>query len=465
MRFSELFKDRVIDDDCLIRGLCCNSSQVLCGDLFFSLEKDFERAKKYVFQAYEKGASGVVCSRSFGVKNEIVVPDVHQEMKRVANLFYDNPRENLTLVGVTGTNGKTTTTHIIYDILSEAKIPCGIIGTLGAKWSCGERTLINTTPGYLEFMKTLFLMKKDGVRVVLCEASAHAVVQNRLEDLKFDIGVFTNLSQDHLDYFESMEKYEKAKIDFFSKFVKGKCVVNTDSQTGKKIYKKYKNRTLTYGIDSPADFYLTKNECLKVDAFGEVINLKSPLYGRFNEYNLLASISVCKILGLSWESIEKGVQKIKVVPGRFNVYKGKKTAIIDYAHTPDGLENVLKTCRPLTKGKVICVFGCGGDRDKEKRAIMGKISQEYADLTILTEDNSRSEKTKDIVSDVLEGMNKKPIIILSRKNAIKRAFKLAKEEDVILIAGKGAENYIEKKGKKIHFSDQEIVKKLLGIKT
>lgn len=471
MRLSDYFKDVQITHDKEVLGVCSDTRKIKEGDIFFALHGSKDEGEKYASEAIERGAIAVVSDRKLCVKNNIVFNNVIEIMKNCVNTFLNYPRKGIKLIGITGTNGKTTTSHMVADILNFAGISTGIIGTLGAKWQKNKINFENTTPGFIDFMKILSQMKEDGIKCVVCEVSAHAVEQNRLFDTEFDVGVFTNLSQDHLDYFETMNAYKKAKMDFFRYNVKGYSIVNSDTQEGIEISRIRPHKTVTYGIYNPADaFAINYSQTICGEKFvsnvmDEIYNFSSAFYGTFNRYNLLAAITTCRLLGVKGKTLEDGVKSIKKIPGRFNVYKGDKTVIIDYAHTPDGLENILKACKQMTSTRIICVFGCGGDRDSSKRAQMGKISEKYADIVILTEDNSRSENTNKIIADIKSGMSTEPIILTDRKVATEYAIKIAKEDDIVLIAGKGAEEYIEKGEERILYNDAEEVKRVLGVDT
>ena len=296
--------------------------------------------------------------------------------------------------------------------------------------------------------------------------SAHAISQKRLGDTIFDIGIFTNLTQDHLDYFHTMEEYQKTKEYFLEKQCKY-CIVNSDSEVGLNFYLNNQQKTLTYGIYNPSDAFGINFENSKLGekfvscVLDEIYNVDSVLLGEFNRYNLLCSVLTCRILGIKGKKLERAISKIRAIDGRFNVYKGEKTVIIDYAHTPDGMKNVLSTAKKMTSGNLVCVFGCGGDRDKSKRRIMGLIAESYADLVVLTEDNTRSENLPDIINDIMQDMTNTPKIIYSRREAIEYAINMANSSDIVLILGKGGEKYIEKGGYKYPFSDEEEVKRVL----
>lgn len=467
MKISELLNDKTyFEEDFEVCGLCSDTRKLKKGELFFALHGSTENGEKYIKNALNLGAKCVICQNFEKKPNVLTVKNVFDVFTQCVDKFYNYPQKEVTLIGVTGTNGKTTVTHMIADVLTNSGKKAGIIGTLGAKWNLNQEEFGNTTPGYLDFVRILRQMVDDGIKCVVCEVSAHAIEQKRLGNILFDVGIFTNLSQDHLDYFKDIEQYGKVKKSFFENSCKN-CVVNADTEIGMDLYIENQSKTLTYGIYNPADsfginFERTGNgESFVANVLDEIYSVNTPFLGEFNRYNLLASILTCRLLGIKGKRLERAISKIKPVSGRFNVYKGEKTVIIDYAHTPDGLKNILIESRKLTDGKVICVFGCGGDRDKSKRKIMGEISQKYADITVLTEDNSRSENIYDIISDILQGMTYVPPVFYSRTMAIEYAVKKAQKGDIVLIAGKGGEKYIEKEGKKISYSDEDEVKRIL----
>lgn len=466
MKLSDIITlDKSVDDFEIV-GISIDTRTIKGGELFFALNGSKENGEKYIENALNLGVKGVICESFYPNSKVFRVKNVYETYLNCVDKFYNFPQKDMTLIGVTGTNGKTSVTHMIASILNDTGHSAGIIGTLGAKWKGKVKKLNNTTPSYLDFIKLLSKMKKDGVKVVICEVSAHAISQKRLGNLIFDVGIFTNLSQDHLDYFTNMEEYGEVKKRFLEKSCRN-CIVNVDTELGREIYTSNQTKTITYGLYNPSDAFAIdfeqgeNGENYVVCALDVIYKVKSTFFGEFNRYNLLCAITTCNLLGLSNKQIETAIPKISAISGRFNVYKGEKTVIIDYAHTPDGLENVLRTARKLTKGKLICVFGCGGDRDRSKRPIMGKISEQYADIVVLTEDNSRSENVIDIINDILVGMSQVPAVVYSRKNAISYALSIAKENDLVLIAGKGGENYIEKSGKRYSFSDEKEVKRLL----
>ena len=392
--------------------------------------------------------------------------------KLVALHFYGNPSAKLKVIGVTGTNGKTTTATLLYKIARELGYKAGLIGTVENIIVDEKRTTINTTPGLITLNKLLKEMAEKECEYVFMEVSSHGIDQKRIAGINFVGGVFTNLTQDHLDYHKSMENYFLTKKKFFQNLPKGSFALsNADDEHGKQILDGIKADKYFYGINNEVDF---KAEIKKLDFEGIEIQvggnlIKSKLLGKFNTYNLLAIFSTSKLLGFDLEKVKKILETIEPPKGRFDYFVSKNgvLGIVDFAHTPDALEKVLHTIREFkTNGsKIISVFGCGGDRDPLKRRIMGKIGVENSDFAILTSDNPRSEDPEKIVAEMKTDLSmnelKKVKVITDRSLAIQEAVKLAQKGDIVLCAGKGHESYQDIKGVKQHFNDMEELKKYL----
>ncbi|KXZ39545.1 UDP-N-acetylmuramoylalanyl-D-glutamate--2,6-diaminopimelate ligase [Alkalithermobacter thermoalcaliphilus JW-YL-7 = DSM 7308] len=419
-------------------------------------------------------------SRAFIVQDDIFiegytfirVKDTRDAMAIIASNFYKNPTKDLNLVGVTGTNGKTTITYLLKDILHEEGV--GLIGTI--KNIIGDKEIVSsrTTPESLQLQSYFREMVDKNVKYCVMEVSSHSLELKRVEECEFKVGIFTNLTEDHLDFHKTLENYRLAKQKLFYKTTKAN-IINIDDEGGRKIYediKHLKTPIITYGINNKADItakdikmFLDKVQYTVVtDEFEEEVEV--PIPGKFTVYNSLAVIGACIALGIPKEIIIKRLKKANKVPGRFETINSSKnfSVIVDYAHTPDALENIIKTAREFVRGNIITVFGCGGDRDRSKRPIMGKISQDLSDISIITSDNPRSEDPKKIVEDILEGMNKNINnykIIIDRKEAIKQAIAMANEGDIVIVAGKGHEDYQIIGDKKIHFDDKEVVREFL----
>lgn len=451
-----------------VEGLCFNDKQAQKNHLYFCIRGIKDDGADYVLSAVARGVVAVVSEKEFvGLKGvvQILVKDVRKTMSLIAKNFYENPAMKLKLVGVTGTNGKTTTTYMISGLLNDLGVKSAIIGTNGVVFEGKVVETGMTTPDPIELYKILRRLADLGVQVVCMEVSAHAIYLRKIDGLIFDIVIFSNLTEDHLDYFETMERYFDAKKKLFSKRYAEKALINIDDVYGKRLFESINLNKKSYSICREAD-YISKN--LGIENFVQKMVFQNKILfikflGEFNIYNLLSAISCVMELGFSFKNIQNTLDKLEFVPGRFNLMVIKqKLFIIDYAHTPDGLENVLKLCKGLlTGGKLINVFGCGGDRETQKRPKMGEISSKYANFTIITSDNPRFESREKIANEIAQGVCGDSFkIILDRIEAIVFADSITKEGDVILIAGKGCEDYIDELGVKKRYSDFEQVQKL-----
>ena len=393
--------------------------------------------------------------------------------KLAAFHFYGNPSAKLKVVGVTGTNGKTTTATLLYKVATELGYKAGLIGTVENIVGEERRPTINTTPGPMVLNQLLSEMVEEGCKYVFMEVSSHGIDQKRIAGIEFVGGIFTNLTQDHLDYHKSMEKYFLTKKKFFQILPRNSFALsNADDEHGKEMIMGIKAKKFFYGIDNEADF---KGRILKLDFSGLELDfngekIRSKLLGKFNVYNLLSVWSTCKLLGFNMERVAEILKEIEPPKGRFDHFFSPKgiLGIVDFAHSPDSVEKILlaiKEIRPAD-GKIITVFGCGGNRDPLKRRIMGKIGVDLSDIAILTSDNSRSEDPEKIISEMKTDLStndlKKVYAIPDRHKAIEKAAELAQNGDIILCAGKGHEQYQEIKGVKHHFDDMEELKKTLG---
>lgn len=377
---------------------------------------------------------------------------------------FGNPADRLKIIGVTGTNGKTTITTLIANSLEALGKKCAIIGTNGVIISGKVYDSGMTTPDPIELQKYFSKIVKSKIEYVCMEVSAHAIDLNKIAGFRFTEVIFTNLTEDHLDYFKTMERYFFAKSKLFTKKFADYAIINIDDDYGKKLYESINLTKVSYAINNSSD--LTAKE-IKSTNLGQSFSASNQSYdisllGRFNIYNSLATILSLKSLGFNEEEIKKALKSLQPVSGRFNTYLiNDIIVVIDYAHTPDGLSNVLSSCRELANGKkVISVFGCGGNRETQKRQIMGEISSKNADLTIITSDNPRFESREKIAKDIEKGIKSGSYLIeLERSEAIKRALEFARSGDVVLIAGKGAEPYIDENGTKIPYSDKAEIEK------
>ena len=425
---------------------------------------------KYAKNAAEKGASVIIAEDDVDVDCPVVkVKDTRRTMAVVCGNFYNNPSKEFKLVGITGTNGKTTTTYLLKNILEEAGERVGLIGTnqiiIGNEVYPAERT----TPDSFELQHLFRKMADKKVDIVVMEVSSHALYLDRVYGCDFDVGIFTNLTQDHLDFHKTMENYRDAKSILFDICKKG--VINTDDENGLYMSENAKCEVLTYGIDKDADMkaenVLLEQRGVSFDIDDERYSLSIP--GKFSVYNALSAIGGAKALGICEEIIIKGLEKARGVRGRAEVVPVSDdfTVLIDYAHTPDGIENILKTAKGFAKGRVVILFGCGGDRDNTKRPIMGKVASSLADFCIVTSDNPRTEEPMAIIKEILPGVTGDHVVIENRRDAIKYAIENAQKDDVIILAGKGHEDYQIIGREKTHFDEVEIlmeIKKELGVK-
>ena len=468
------------DLDTEIKGIQYNSKKVKQGDLFVSIKGFKQDGHEFINEAIENGAIAILIEegcdlKSFKVKKDTVVvmaKNTREALAIVSCNYYKNPSKKFKLIGITGTKGKTTTSYMIKEILEKAGKKVGLIGTIetlinGKKIKENDRT----TPESLDLQEIFSKMVKEKVEVVVMEVSSQSLKQKRVVGCEFDIVVFTNFSEDHISKTEhpTMEDYLQSKLKLFQMCKVG--VVNGDDVQGSKIPKLFPDSNITtYGIDNFAnvmarDVTVTNTYAdFKVKLTDRNERVKVGIPGRFSVYNALAAICIAKKFDISSEIIKETLEKISV-PGRSEMVENKLEIpiMIDYAHTKESLENILQTVKMYTRGRVICVFGCGGDRDKEKRPQMGEISGRLADYTIITTDNSRSEKPEDIVKEIEKGIKKtkgKYEIILDRKDAIKEAIKIANKIDIVVIAGKGHEMYQEIDGNKIPFDEREVIKEI-----
>jgi len=462
--------------EAIINKIEFDSRKVELNDVFVAIRGTISNGHDFIEKALNQGASVIVCD-TFpelivnGV-TYILVKDTNLALAFLAANFYDNPSQNLKLVGITGTNGKTTIASLLYQLFKKAGFKVGLLSTVKILVDETEYPATHTTPDSLTINHYLNEMKQIGVEYCFMEVSSHGIHQKRTEALHFTGGIFTNLSHDHLDYHSSFAEYRDVKKSFFDFLPKTAFVLsNSDDKNGTLMLQNTKAKKLTYALKSYADYKATILEnqlnglLLKIN--GNEVWVK--LVGTFNAYNLLANFGTAVELGLDTLEVLRLLSELESVSGRFQfiVSDSKITAIVDYAHTPDALENVLGTINDIrTKNEqLITIVGCGGDRDKTKRPIMAKIATSLSDKVILTSDNPRSEDPTLILLEMEKGVepqnHRKTLSILDRKQAIKTACQLAQPNDIILIAGKGHETYQEIKGVRHHFDDMKIVKEML----
>ena len=452
-----------------IKGIAYDSREVKEGYLFVAVRGFETDGHKYIDSAIKNGAAAIIGEEDVQcVCTYVKTKDSRKALALAAAAFYNHPERKLKIIGITGTNGKTTTTYLIKQILELKGIRCDLIGTnqiiIGNKVEESSRT----TPESLDLFKIFAQMAQTGGEYVVMEVSSHSLVLDRVYGIEFETAVLTNITQDHLDFHKTMENYANAKAILFT--MSRSCAINVDSDYKDVILASAKNNVLTYSIDNKSDIQakdLNMSErgvIFKVADRGELHEMRLGIPGRFSVYNALAAICACKNIGLEEEDIEKGLVLAKSVKGRIEVVhiNTPYTEIIDYAHTPDGLENIISAVRGFAKKRVITVFGCGGNRDASKRPKMGKIVEEMSDLAVVTSDNPRCEAPMEIIKDILAGMEKdNHVTIENRKDAIKYAMENASEGDIIILAGKGHETYQEIDHVKHHFDEREIVKDIL----
>lgn len=474
MRLSELGFDVAEENDVQIYGLACDSAKVERGYLFFCLVGKENDGHTFAADALSRGAAAVVVERRLALDCiQIEVGDTREAVARAAAAFYGYPSKNLKMIGVTGTNGKTTTTYIIKSIIEAAGHTCGLIGTNAVEYAGEKLPPTLTTPDPIDLHRILSDMVNAGVKYVVMEVSAHALALKKADGIIFEVAAFTNFSRDHLDFFGDMNSYAAAKKSFFSQDHARTAVVNVDDSLGADIVRDVKLNTVTYGVDNPSDvFGIDLNMSAYglsyvINVFDRVGSVKFNLTGRFNMYNTLCAAAVAEALELPFDAIIQGIRDVKKIDGRFNIINTAKcNVIIDFAHTDDGIANILRAVREFAPARIITVFGCGGNRDKTKRSVMGKIVATLSDYCFVTSDNPRFEPPVDIILQIESGIkeigktNYTPIV--DRKEAIRAALDMAEKDDIVLIAGKGAEQYNDVMGRKQPYNDEKYVLEVAG---
>lgn len=471
--------------DAMISDVTADSREVRAGSLFICLDGAHVDGHRFAASAAEKGAAAIVAEKEISVPDGtavIYVKDTRRAMEDITPYFFDYPSRSMRMIGVTGTNGKTTATHIVSHVLARAGAKTGVIGTIHMLIGDKEYPTHNTTPDVVDLERMLAKMRDAGVTHAIMEVSSHSLVMGRVEGVEFDNASFTNLTEDHLDYHKTMDNYAAAKALLFAKVsaagqTKGRksAHINADADYADTMAAAVTDKVLcpvtTYSIEKPSDLkakditFNANSSEFTVSFGGKDYPVRTNLVGRFNVYNALTAIAVCLGEGLPMEEILAALADFHAVPGRFELIdEGQDfTVVVDYAHTPDGLENILKTAEEIRRGRIISVFGCGGDRDKMKRPIMGCIGARYSDIVIVTSDNPRTEDPDTIVSEVAAGVAEiaaeKPgfsyEVVVGRRDAIRRAIELAAPGDIVMIAGKGHEDYQILKDRTIHFDDRE----------
>lgn len=479
MRLSKILEgiqtQKMVDKDMEITALNTDSRKRLENSLFICLSGKNVDSHDMAGEAVKNGAVAIVCERELHIDiPQIIVENTRNVLGWIAANFYGNPSNQLKVVGITGTNGKTTTSYMLAEIWKKAGYKVGVIGTLGISYARKQLTSELTTPDPIDLQSILADMLICGIEYVVMEVSAHAIFYQKIAGVRFAACIFTNLSQDHLDFFGTMREYEKAKTCLFER----DCtiaIVNGDDPVGRVIggnREKLGQRTVYYGLSNPADCFaiitderLGSTECM-LNINDCLCRVRLSLAGEYNVYNALAAAACAMELGIETAAVASGLNSLKSVCGRLqkvgelygaNIY-------VDFAHTPDGLGKSLDALKKHCKGRLICLFGCGGNRDKIKRPLMGEIAAKKADFTVLTSDNPRYEDPLDILVDIEKGYRRfsaRYVVVPDRKRAIDYAIEILQKDDILLIAGKGGEEYQEVMGIKYPFSDHTVVERLL----
>jgi UDP-N-acetylmuramoyl-L-alanyl-D-glutamate--2,6-diaminopimelate ligase len=473
------------DGDIEISDIQTDSRRVKPGDLFICLPGHTVDGHEYAPQAAAKGAVALVVERKLDTDlPQIIVDDSRFAMSVMSNAFFGSPSSRMRMIGVTGTNGKTTTTYLIERIMQDQDVKTGLIGTIQMRYDGQSYPMSGTTPESLELQRSLQDMASKGVQCCVMEVSSHALEQGRVKGTDFRTAIFTNLTQDHLDYHNTMEEYRAVKGLFFSRLgnvispwkeERKYAVLNADDAASKYFAAQTAAEVITYGIDNEANVRASgisitaKGTFFHVDTFKGEADISLRMVGKFNVYNALAAISAALLEDIPLQEIKASLESVAGVDGRVeSVDEGQDFAVIvDYAHTPDGLENVLRTVREFASGKVLTVFGCGGDRDRTKRPLMGKIAAKYSDSILVTSDNPRTEDPLLILKDIEAGLTEDGVpqdryeLIADRREAIRKAIEMASPGDVVLIAGKGHETYQIINGVVHDFDDRIVAKEVI----
>jgi UDP-N-acetylmuramoyl-L-alanyl-D-glutamate--2,6-diaminopimelate ligase len=506
MKLSQLIKDIDIINfsaDAIgdVSTLCYAADKCENGSMFVAVRGLAHDGHDFIADAVNRGARYIVHEKDISIPSEVIAIKVNNSRRALGVLaknYFGNPSARLCLVGVTGTNGKTTTTYILESILAAAGCKCGVLGTVNYRYNNKTYPAPNTTPESYEMQKILRTMADEGVTHVIAEVSSHAIDFKRVDDCDFDLGVFTNLTHEHLDYHLTMENYFQAKKRFFAEVLSQskkvhpqKMIINGDDQWGKIILKDVALPALTYGVEKNNAVRTVSYELslsgikAKIDLEGEDISISTPFVGKFNIYNILAAAAAAKALQVPLAVIKVGIENLSYVPGRLERINSSFgfTVLIDYAHKPDALKQVLQNLAEFKKKRIITVFGCGGNRDKGKRPLMGEAATFYSDLTIVTSDNPRLEDPLVIIAEIEKGIESNKIkkadfdnlsehrdihyytVIPDRRKAIETAIMEAEPEDIVLIAGKGHEDYQILGTKKISFDDRIVAAQALALRS
>ncbi|MDE6385240.1 MAG: UDP-N-acetylmuramoyl-L-alanyl-D-glutamate--2,6-diaminopimelate ligase [Eubacterium sp.] len=474
MKLSEILKGiDVLNEygDTEVIDVTQDSRLVKEGSLYVCVKGNTFDGHSVAEEMLENGAAAVVVERDLGLAKQVVVSDTRSIFSSVCANFFGNPAKNLKLIGLTGTNGKTTTTFLIKQILELTGKKVGLIGTVQNMVGDEIYPAKYTTPDPYELQSLFKKMVDAGCEYCVMEVSSQALAQGRVNGLQFHIGVFTNLTQDHLDYHKTWENYFNSKRILFEN--SDIAITNADDKYGLEIVKDLPCKTVTYAVNTNNADYCAKNVKFKSDGVEyELVSdfigrVSCPIPGRFSVYNSLCAATVALSLGIDYKNVLTAISKSNGVKGRIEVVPTNTdyTVIIDYAHSPDGLENIITSLREIAKNRVVTLFGCGGDRDRTKRPKMGKIAAELSDFCVVTSDNPRTENPSAIIEDILEGMkgvSTPYVVVENRKDAIRWAMENAQPDDIILLAGKGHETYQILPTGTIHFDEREAVAEILG---
>ena len=459
--------------EALIDHITCDSRQVKPGSLFVAVKGSSADGHAFIKQAIARGAAAIVSEKA--VKSSVpvlVVRDSRHALAYASRRFYNYPDQSLIMIGVTGTNGKTTITYLLESLLNACGLRCGLLGTVQYRWPGHQEAASHTTPDAVRLYQTLREMVRSQVKAVAMEVSSHALDQYRVSGIEYRAAIFTNLTHDHLDYHQNMDAYAQAKARLFRQLSpEGTGLINSDDPYGRLILEQCQGKCKTFGENGDPAYRIercrltTEGSYFQLIRDNEKMQFFTPLLGDFNVVNAAAAAITALELGQDIEQIREGLSGFERVPGRMEGFRspGGFWVIVDYAHTPDALKNALKTARKFTSNHLITVFGCGGDRDRRKRPAMGRIAAELSDHAIVTSDNPRTEDPERIIRDILEGLPASASfqVVEDRETAIREALIQAKPGDTVMIAGKGHEDYQILGHERIHFDDREIVQKYL----
>jgi len=459
-----------------VEGIAHDSRRVKPGDLFVALRGTKEDGHRFVPDALKAGASALLLEEPLPWAVPVpwvVVPDAREALALVAARFFGEPSRELTIIGITGTNGKTTTSYLLEAILKEAGAEVGVIGTVNYRWGNRMLPALNTTPSPCELQRILREMASHGVTHVVMEVSSHALVQRRVKACHLDVGIFTNLSPEHLDYHGTMEEYLAAKALLFNEVLKESAkepwaIYNRDDRWVRKAAEEVNGlKKMDYGTEGTIRPLRWRTDLEGIEAVIDtprgILEVSSSLIGPFNLENIMAAVASALALGVSSDAIVLGIEKVRGIPGRMERVGRRPAVFVDYAHTPDALEKVLSGIKPLVRGRLIVVFGCGGERDRSKRPLMGQVASKLASRVVVTSDNPRGEDPLKIIEEIRKGLEPGTdhLIIPDRREAIRKAIEEAKPEDVVVIAGKGHENYQIVGEQRLPFDDRFEARRVL----